>query len=201
MINHFDQAAQHWDANPERRALAQAVVAEIRQEISLTSAMQVLDFGAGTGLISFELATYAGRVYALDPSSGMIEELRRKCKQSGIENIVPIHAADLSQAEIPNQVDLVVSCMVMHHIQDVPGTLKQLHAQIKSGGLLAIADLMPDQGEFHDKTMEVHHNGFNPAELSTTLRQAGFLPGESKIVYKVLKERPFPVFLLIATRP
>jgi len=161
MTDRFDQAAQTWDDNPQRRALAEAVVAAIRREIPLGDRMQALDFGAGTGLISFGLAEAVGRIYALDPSAGMIAELRRKWRESGIANIVPLQAD--SPAAIPEPIDLAVSSMVFHHLQDIQSALRQIHDALRPGGWLAIADLMPDQGEFHADAGGVFHHGFDPS--------------------------------------
>lgn len=201
MENVFDQAAHLWDSNPHRRALAEAVVAAIGQEIPLTRRMQAMDFGAGTGLISFGLSQSLGRIYAMDPSAGMIAELRRKCAASGTDTIIPLHASTLTETGVPDGMDLAVCGMVLHHVRDIDEALQQLYRALKPGGFLAIADLMPDQGQFHEDATGVYHNGLDPAALSAQLRRAGFRPGAPRLIFEVQKDRGFPVFLLMAERP
>ena len=51
----FDRVAGEWDANPARVALARAVTEAIRASVPLRPDMAVMDFGAGTGLVTLGL--------------------------------------------------------------------------------------------------------------------------------------------------
>jgi len=64
----FDRAAAEWDANPARVALARAVAEAIRKAVPLRPDMNVLDFGAGTGLVTLGLLSSVGRLTAVDAS-------------------------------------------------------------------------------------------------------------------------------------
>jgi len=66
MPTYFDQAATNWDDNPVRRALMTAVAEAIFRHVQPSSDMHVLDYGCGTGLISFCLAPHVATVTAAD---------------------------------------------------------------------------------------------------------------------------------------
>lgn len=51
----FDAAAARWDANPMRVQLATATYRAIAAAVPLTPTMRALDFGCGTGLLTFLL--------------------------------------------------------------------------------------------------------------------------------------------------
>jgi len=44
--------------------------------------MKVLDFGCGTGLLSFFLQPYVGEITGIDTSKGMIEVFDKKIKEN-----------------------------------------------------------------------------------------------------------------------
>lgn len=76
--NLFDQRAAGWDNNPGRVALARAVVAAIRDAVPLRPDMRVMDFGAGTGLVTLGLLDDVGEITAVDASAGMLRVLAEK---------------------------------------------------------------------------------------------------------------------------
>ena len=54
----FDQEAAKWDQVPERVKVARDIAHSVIQEIILTPDMDVLDFGCGTGLLTFALQPF-----------------------------------------------------------------------------------------------------------------------------------------------
>jgi ubiquinone/menaquinone biosynthesis C-methylase UbiE len=47
----------------------------------------VLDIGTGNGRLAFDVARYARRVIAIDPSEGAIEIARRRADALGVRNV------------------------------------------------------------------------------------------------------------------
>jgi predicted TPR repeat methyltransferase len=71
----FDERAESWDDDPVRVARAAAVAEGIRSRVPLSSAMRALEYGCGTGLLSFELRHELGHITlalteAIDVSPG-----------------------------------------------------------------------------------------------------------------------------------
>lgn len=167
----FDQHAAGWDT-PGRTALAGAVASEIRKNISLNDSMTLLDFGAGTGLLSLDLLDDGGKVIALDESAEMLAFLLEKAgDRKGIETVT----GDYREVALDGiHVDGIVSSMVLHHVEDTEELLKKLAGFLSPGGFIALADLEEEDGGFHKDNSGVHHRGFNREKLEKLLSKSGF---------------------------
>jgi 2-polyprenyl-3-methyl-5-hydroxy-6-metoxy-1,4-benzoquinol methylase len=201
---YFDQAAAAWDDNPVRVALLRAVAEAIFRQVQPTSYMDVLDYGCGTGLVSFFLAPHVATVTAADSSEGMLTVLRQKIDQSGLHAIRAIRL-DLERDAVPDaRYDLIVTNMVMHHVADTESLLRNFHALLWPGGVLCVSDLDTEPGVFHDPeaAATVHHHGFDRREFRGLLEQAGFHDIQDTTAHTIRKpaagggERDFPVFLM-----
>ena len=74
----FDSRAKDWDEVPGRAQRADAVAAAIREQVPLSRTMTALEYGCGTGLLSFALQAELGLITLADSSSGMLEVLGKK---------------------------------------------------------------------------------------------------------------------------
>ena len=63
-MNEFDQKAQQWDAKPVRVERALAVADSIKTDVPLSPQMTALEYGCGTGLVSFALQSRTGPHHA-----------------------------------------------------------------------------------------------------------------------------------------
>ena len=190
----FDQRAATWDASDRRQALAQAVADAIQKHIPLRGNMRLLDFGAGTGLLTRRLAPFVGSVTAVDASANMLKKLTEVLPNAAI------HQGDIMEYEPNEAFDLIVSSMTMHHIQDIDALLAKLYNLLTPGGYIALADLAEEDGSFHDHGNEgVHHYGFNCDTLKKRAKNAGFEDLKCRIVHTVVKAKgEYPIFLLTA---
>ncbi|MFT3860750.1 class I SAM-dependent DNA methyltransferase [Micropruina sp.] len=201
----FASQAATWDDDPRRVERARRAANAIAAEVPLDPSWSVLDYGAGTGLLAFALADQVGDLLLLDASDGMVEAARRRiaaCGRSGMR--AQLH--DLTQAPLPGgeRFDLVISMMVLHHVDDVPVLLKRLFDATNDGGWIALLDLEPEQGEYHDPCFTGHH-GFSRGMLRRTLAAAGFGHLTVRQVLEVEKQvdgvpRRFGVFLATARK-
>ena len=203
-INHFDQAAATWDENPMRIALMKAVGEAILREARPTKNMDMLDYGCGTGLVGLYLLPHVRSVTGADNSAGMLEVLRKKIKDGGLENMRTMQL-DLEHDPVPaERYHLIVSSMALHHIADTASILGAFYQILHPLGLLCLADLDIEPGVFHtpDVAPSVHHHGFNRAELQASLAQVGFHDAKDVTAHTLRKpvenagERDFPVFLI-----
>lgn len=202
----FDKVAAGWDAEPRRVALARGIAQAILDELHPTATTEAMDFGCGTGLLSLALQPHVRRVTGIDASAGMLEMLQGKIRESGLDTIDTRQVDAEHGLEAEGEWDLVASSMALHHIRDTARLLRQFHTALRPGGALAIADLDPDDGEFHPAGMGVFHNGFVRAELRALLAQAGFIGIRDRTAASFRKqgasgqERDFSVFLMTARR-
>ncbi|MCU0458946.1 MAG: class I SAM-dependent methyltransferase [Bacteroidales bacterium] len=77
-MSEFDIKASGWDRNLMHRERAETVAAAIIRQIPLSRKMKALEFGAGTGLLSFNLMNHIGQITLVDNSEGMVKILREK---------------------------------------------------------------------------------------------------------------------------
>lgn len=134
----------------------------------------MVDYGAGTGLLTLNLQPRVGSILALDSSRGMLEQLTQKLAATGI-NSVQTRQWDLEAEPYPDRgFDLVASSMTLHHLRDVPLVLKRLAALLKPGGWLAADDLEREDGSFHGERDDAFHLGFERNDVSAWLAEAGF---------------------------
>jgi len=204
-MTNFDERAKDWDSDPMKVNRAKTVADAIRNAIPLTQKMSALEYGCGTGLLSFALQSDLGQITLADTSQGMLDVLAEKISASGVGNMTPLRL-DLSADPVPSQpFDLTYSLMTLHHIEDAKGVLKKFHALLKPGGWLCISDLDKEDGTFHtDGTTDVHL-GFERGELQTWVEEAGFLGVKFSTAYEINKDiggakKTFPVFLLTAQK-
>ena len=69
--SHFDSKARQWDENPLFRERGLQIAEAIRKAVPLHRHMNALDYGCGTGLLSFPLKDELGTILMADSSSGM----------------------------------------------------------------------------------------------------------------------------------
>jgi ubiquinone/menaquinone biosynthesis C-methylase UbiE len=201
---HFDAQALKWDENPAFRERGEKLAQAIRQAVSPGPHMNALDYGSGTGLLSFPLKEELGSILLADSSGGMLEVAARKIAEQGVRNMTTLKL-DLLVDPLPAQrFDLIYTSMTLHHVPDTDRILHVFHDLLKPGGYLCIADLDKEDGSFHGPEVDVHH-GFDRAELSRRAANAGFDGMRFQTVFSIAKEqetgkRDYPVFLMSARR-
>ncbi len=204
MMKDFNAIAATWDEKPQRIHLAAAVSRAIRQQIPLRTDMRALDFGSGTGLVTFHLVGELGQVTAMDSAEKMLDVFMDKARQCGVTNVnTAITGADPAVAEA--SYDLIYSSMVLHHVPDLDLTLRRLVAGLASGGYLALADLDAEDGDFHDNPAGVARHGVERDWLCRRLEQLGLHKVAAVTAHVITKQRQgrdkdFPVFLVCGQR-
>jgi SAM-dependent methyltransferase len=198
MSQYFDEKALEWDADERRRQLSSAIGSSILARIPLDDRMDVLDFGAGTGLISAHVAPRVNKIVAVDTSESMLAALAAKQELSGKVEAV---CADITKSPLGARFDLVISAMAMHHVPDTTELIQSFADHLKPCGRLALADLDTEDGSFHpDKAAGVFHHGFDRGKLQEILALCGFRDIHFFTAHTVIKdEKRYPVFLVTAT--
>ena len=204
-MTNFDEQAKDWDSDPKKIERAKTVAQAIRSAIPLTSKMTALEYGCGTGLLSFALQSDLGQITLADTSQGMLDVLGEKIAAAGVTNMRPARL-DLSTDSLPaERYDLTYSLMTLHHIEDAKDILKKFHALLASNGWLSIADLDKEDGTFHPEGTTDVHKGFQRVELQRWVEDAGFTHVKFSTAFEIKKkigdaEKIFPIFLLTAQK-
>src|SRR5512143_2448324 len=200
MPTDFDTRAETWDDESKVRR-AEAVAAGMRRAVPLERSMTALEYGAGTGLLSFCLRDTLGRITLADSSAGMRAVAERKIAAAKTKQMRVVDL-DLMRDAVPqDRYDLVFSMMTLHHVQDVARGLAAFHALLNRGGYLCIADLDAEDGSFHGPGVDVHH-GFERGALQAALTKAGFADIAIDDCF-VVEHGPhkYPVFLASCRKP
>ena len=204
-MTNFDERAKDWDSDPAKVERARSVAEAIRKAVPLSAKMDALEYGCGTGLLSFALQSDLGQITLADTSQGMLDVLKEKINAAGVTNMHPVRL-DLSSDPLPAEhYHLTYSLMVLHHIHEAKNIIGKFHALIEPNGYLLVADLDKEDGSFHtDGTTDVH-KGFDRAELQKWVEAAGFGNVVFSTAYEIKKEinsreKSFSVFLMTARK-
>ncbi len=205
MENFFDTAAKDWDMNQIHVKRTEAVAKELRNIIEFKENSKALDFGAGTGLLSFALKDLFSEIVLMDSSVEMVRVAKEKLDREKITNLIPTFF-DLEKDNYTNKTfDFIFTQMAMHHVMEIDLLLSKFYALLNTGGTLAIIDLYKEDGTFHDSDF-MGHFGFRPLDLSKILIKIGFVEIFHKPCYEIKKAdgphigKAYPLFLLTAKK-
>lgn len=168
----FAHKSKNWDMNSKRVKNASAIADMIVKNIKLDKSMHLMDLGAGTGLLSYLIAPFVGKITAVDNSPSMLKEFECKCDDFACETTVK--EIDIVNYHPSEQYNGVISSMTIHHIEDIPALLEKLYRMVEDGGFIALADLDIEDGDFHSDNTGVSHYGFDRHKLSEYAAEAGF---------------------------
>ena len=97
-----------------------------------------LDWGAGTGRLSFALAEHFKRVTSVDVADSMIELLGRRAEARGVRNVQPTH---VDAFEPDGTVDFALCLLVLQHLSShaaIEDALRRMVRALRPGGWLFV---------------------------------------------------------------
>ena len=204
-MSEFDQKAQDWDKNKMHLERTIAVAGQLQKIVAFKPSMKALEFGAGTGLLSFYLKDRFSEITLIDNSREMLKMAEQKMETDDHSQFRTL-SLNLEKDEYSGDpFDIIYSQMVLHHIRDTDAIIKKFYHLLTPGGILAIADLFEEDGSFHDDNIDVH-KGFDPEKLLAILLQQGFQDIQIDPCFVIRKEvsveiiKEYPVFLMTAHR-
>lgn len=199
-MSEFSQKARTWESNPIHAQRSEAIAKNLVDRVSINTNMNGMEFGAGTGLLSFILANRFNSITMIDSAEGMVEVMQEKVEESQHNNLKPL-LFDLTEvAYEKGSFDAIFSQMALHHVSDVDAIFERFHSMLNSGGFLAIADLYTEDGSFHGEGFD-GHNGFDALELEAKMKKAGFTNVQTETCFTMPKgTENYPLFLMIAIK-
>ncbi|WML33003.1 class I SAM-dependent methyltransferase [Clostridium sp. OS1-26] len=201
----FDNYARNWDTD-ERINRAKIISNEIINSIDNSKNYSAMEFGCGTGLVSFNLYNKFKNITLVDSSEGMIDVLKSKIDKYEVNNMIP-YCLDISKGNLLSmKFDVIYNSMVLHHIHDTKAIIKSFYELLNEDGYLCIVDLNEEDGRFHKNYPEYDgHNGFNQDDLKSILIGCGFKDIESNTFFygkKIIngQEINYSLFLMKARK-
>ena len=197
--DHFAEKSKSWDMNSKRVQNAKGIAELIVNNIKLNKSMELMDFGAGTGLLSYFVAPYVEKIVAVDNSPSMLREFQNKCGQFSCNT--EVIEKDLSTDTLERKFDGIISSMTIHHLEDIPALFSKFYTMLDEHGFIAIADLDSEDGTFHSDNEGVFHYGFDRHLLAEYAQNAGFKDVTFSLANKISKPHAeFTVFLMTAKK-
>ena len=197
--DYFEQKAESYDKDANRVGNVDNIANSILRSFTFNKNMHIMDFGSGTGLLLERVAPFIKKITAVDVSEAMTKQLSEKIKNLDCE--VEILQLDLTKTKLDMKFDGIISSMTMHHIKDTQEMFNDFYSMLKDNGVIAIADLDTEEGNFHTEDTGVFHFGFDRNAFQDKAIAAGFK--NVKIITASIDEKPhgnYPVFLLTGNK-
>jgi tRNA (cmo5U34)-methyltransferase len=199
-MSEFDARAREWDKDKMHLDRSAAIATGLEKMIPINPSMKALEYGAGTGILSFLLKDRFAEITLMDNSQEMIKVCLEKTEYFKTNHIRPIWF-DLEHKDYDDRFDIIYNQMVLHHVNDYEAIIYTFHSMLNPRGYLAIADLYSEDGSFHGPDVKVHW-GFDPEKLTEIFRNAGFKDIKYQACFEVKRDSgaKYPVFLLVAQK-
>ncbi len=183
----FNEHAKTWDTD-KRIERAKIISKEIAAKVNRKNGLTAMEFGCGTGLVSFNLEEMFDEIMLVDSSEGMLEIVNEKIEKLNVNNfsarLVDLTVNDLTGVTF----DVIYTSMVLHHIKELKMVLKKLYSLLNQNGQLIVVDLNSNVGFHNDEAGFEGHNGFEQKEFFSLLKGIGFRQIQSETFYHGQKE-------------
>lgn len=150
-------------------------LANLREIVSPSPAVRLLDVGGGTGAVTERYASGCGEITILEPDPRKVAVGRRHRPairfEEGRGEAIPFRDGTF---------DRVVAVVAFHHMEDQTKVLEEMHRVLRPDGRLAILELPPGKapGRIGRWIGRLRHGGsmafLEPGELRAKLETAGF---------------------------
>lgn len=191
---HYDRIAENYERFwLERETYVTWMTARIAHWIAPTTGARMIDIGGGTGLFLRKLVDFASAstpILCADPSPAMLDGLPSDPR---IRPVVG-SAEQIASGEVPlpyEGIDAMVLKEVIHHVADIPNTLKGLAQLLAPGGRILVISLPPvlEYPLFSAALDRFAAGQPEPDDIADAMRQAGLEVTSSMEEYPVEIDR------------
>jgi len=132
--------AAGWLDRPEREK--EEHTSKLVESLKLKPDMVVADIGAGSGYLSFKMASLLpkGKVLAVDIQKEMLELIRQRSKERMIDNVEAIQG-DVTKPNLKDEsVDMIIMVDVYHEFEFPHEMTKAMVSALKKGGAMVFVE-------------------------------------------------------------
>ena len=194
------KARHYWERNAKRYDAALRITVpalpRVLEELNFQGDESVLEVAAGTGLVTQALAQRVREVVAVDYAFAMVEKLKARIQQAGLQNVQCLQADIYALPFEPASFDAVVACNVLHLLPDLPKAYAAMLRVLKPGGRLIVPTVCQSEtwtariaAKLLSATGLPIQRRFSAASLRASLEKAGL---------RVQKEKLFPSLMPLA---
>lgn len=131
--------------------------------------MTVLDVGCGAGFASLGLADLVGEeglVISADLQPKMLDMVKKRAAQAGLNNRIRIHRCDGNRIGVEENLDFAVAFFMVHEVPDVSAFLEELYTLLRPGGRLFLTEpiIHVSRRNFEQIVQEAQSIGFTVSE-------------------------------------
>ena len=149
MAHKFDVTARKKLNSVERRKLL--APHETLTRLGFKKDDTMADIGCGTGLFTFpaaEISSPDSKIYAIDISQDMLDEVISRAEKENLHNIVPVKSEEYDLRLSDEVADFVLLCTVLHEVDDKPRLLAEAARICRSGGTVAVIEFNETSSNF-----------------------------------------------------
>lgn len=141
MAHKFDVNNRSKLESEERRRLL--APSETLAKLGYKKGDDMADIGCGIGLFTLPAAEIGGeqsKIYAVDVSSEMLADVKKRAESAGLGNIIPVKSDEYDFKLADGAADLVFICAVLHEIDDRRRFLAEAARICRKNGKIAVID-------------------------------------------------------------
>lgn len=176
----FDDMASTWNDKPDRVERTRIVADRLREVLDFDGVETGLEYGCGTGQLSFAIADLLPLCLLVDTSMEMLKEAERGTVDRKLPWETERRDFSTHSSDHPEGIADVLFCLqVLHHVDDLETTIINMARALKSRGQIALLDLPKGSSGFHhgtahDPSDNPHLDGLDRSEVENLMKAAGF---------------------------
>ncbi len=165
---------------------------ELAKRITPIHGLRVLDVGTGFGSNASFLSGILqnkGKIWTLDPSAEVLKSAEKLLREEGLgSNVIFVEGTTERLPFEDNFFDIVVSVVVLHHLQALEMGIREMLRVLKKGGKLILADWNPESHVLPFTSRHEKEDFFQSEAVAAIIRKEGFSPLTTEFLYWYIVE-------------